>query len=148
LAYRNHRPLLLVLVQLYATGNSHAMNWTPTLSERIAPKTAPIFEALAAFAQQMRVSMPAVVVSFDATKQTVSVQPAIKEIVAYLEAGGLWNNNTEAIPLPVLQDVPVVVPRAGGFTITLPIQPGDECLVVFGDTCIDAWWQSGGTDNT
>ena len=25
--------------------------------------------------------------------------------------------------------------------------PGDDCLVVFGDCCIDAWWQSGGVQN-
>ena len=29
----------------------------------------------------------------------------------------------------------------------MPIQPGDECLVVFADMCIDAWWQSGGIQN-
>ncbi len=29
----------------------------------------------------------------------------------------------------------------------MPIKSGDECLVVFADNCIDAWWQSGGTQN-
>ena len=35
----------------------------------------------------------------------------------------------------------------GGYCLTLPIQPGDDCLVVFGDNCMDAWWQSGGVQN-
>ena len=51
------------------------------------------------------------------------------------------------IALPELLDVPVVLPRAGDYVITLPIRPGDECLVVFADQCIDAWWQSGGVQN-
>ena len=28
--------------------------------------------------------------------------------------------------------------------MTFPIAEGDECLVVFGARCIDAWWQLGG----
>jgi hypothetical protein len=39
------------------------------------------------------------------------------------------------------------MPRAGGYLLTLPIKPGDECLVVFADMCIDAWWQQGGVQN-
>lgn len=27
--------------------------------------------------------------------------------------------------------------------MTVPIKEGDECLMIFGDRCIDAWWQSG-----
>ena len=29
-------------------------------------------------------------------------------------------------------------------TITTPIKPGDECLVIFADRCIDGWWWLGG----
>jgi hypothetical protein len=29
----------------------------------------------------------------------------------------------------------------------MPIVKGDECLVVFGDMCIDAWWSLGGVQN-
>ena len=29
--------------------------------------------------------------------------------------------------------------------LTLPIQKGDECIVLFQDFSIDDWWQSGGT---
>ena len=42
--------------------------------------------------------------------------------------------------IPVLLDVPIVIPRAGGYCLTMPIKQGDECLVVFGDMCIDGWW--------
>jgi protein gp138 len=39
--------------------------------------------------------------------------------------------------------VPIVIPRAGIYSLTLPIAVGDECLVVFGDMDIGAWWDAG-----
>jgi hypothetical protein len=47
-------------------------------------------------------------------------------------------------PIPVLEDVPLCWPRAGGFNFIAPIKPGDEVLVFFADMCVDNWWQSGG----
>jgi len=89
---------------------------------------------------EMRVALPGVVQSFDAQKQTVKVQLAVQEQIKV-------NFVPEAIDIPALVDVPVVLPRAGGFSVTLPIKQGDECLVIFGDMCADAWWQNGGTKN-
>jgi hypothetical protein len=88
----------------------------------------------------LRVAIPAVIQSFDAEKQTVTVQPAIRENM-------LFNSVPTPQDLPPLKDIPIIIPRAGGFSITLPVTAGDECLVVFADMCIDAWWQSGGTSN-
>lgn len=88
----------------------------------------------------LRVAAPGIVQSFDATKQTVTVQLAIRE-----------NMMQNAVPTPVaistLVDIPIFMPRAGGFLLTLPVKQGDECLVIFGDNCIDSWWQSGGIQN-
>ena len=28
------------------------------------------------------------------------------------------------------------------------MQAGDDCLVIFADMCMDAWWQNGGTGNS
>ena len=41
--------------------------------------------------------------------------------------------------LPVLSDVPVLFPRAGGFFISFPIQPGDFVQLVFNEVSIDDW---------
>ena len=38
-------------------------------------------------------------------------------------------------------------PRAGGYGVYAAVNKGDECLVMFGDMCIDGWWQSGGIQN-
>jgi hypothetical protein len=88
---------------------------------------------------EMWSALPGIVVSFNAEAQTCEVQPAIKAVIRDPLGAENW------VDLPVLPDVPVVFPRGGGYALTFPIQPGDECLVVFSSRCIDAWWQSGGT---
>lgn len=88
----------------------------------------------------LRVSCPGIIQSFDPVKQTVTVQLAIRENI-------LQNLVRTPIAIAPLVDVPVVFPRGGKCTLTMPIQQGDECLVVFGDMCIDGWWQSGGIQN-
>lgn len=89
----------------------------------------------------VRVAMPGIVQSFDATEQTVTVQPAIREKVRD------QHGNIVDVALPILLDVPIVMPRAGGYALTLPVQVGDECLVILGDTCLNAWWAQGGVQN-
>lgn len=88
-----------------------------------------------------RVACPGIILSFDPSEQTVSVQLALREQRVDNEGNKTW------IEIPQLVDVPVVFPRAGGYVLTMPIQEGDECLVIFGDMCMDAWWQSGGVQN-
>jgi hypothetical protein len=94
--------------------------------------------ALAGLQSRIRTAMPGVVTAVDLGRQVLSVQPAIQG------QQDSANGDTANVNLPLLVDVPICWPRAGGFAITFPIAPGDEVLVVFGDRCIDAWWQSGG----
>lgn len=89
----------------------------------------------------LRVAIPGIIKAFDVATQTVKVQPAIREII--YDGVGTPNH----IDLPELLDVPIIMPHAGDYAITLPIQAGDECLVIFADMCIDGWWQSGGVQN-
>ena len=67
-------------------------------------------------------ALPGKVLSFDAERQTVDVQPCMK----------LGSMN-----YPVLSDVPVFMP------VPFEVNPGDACLVVFSDVDIDAWYESG-----
>lgn len=97
------------------------------------------FDTLAAsIFSMMRVSIPGIIQSFDPETVTCVVQPAIKGAVP----------NDSGVPvssdMTLLMDVPVMFPRGGGCTLTFPIKPGDECLIVFSDRCTDFWWQSGG----
>lgn len=89
----------------------------------------------------LRVCCPAIVQSVDYTRQTLTAQPAIREHMTDGEGNLSW------VDLPLLLDVPFFVYSGGGYCLTLPIKPGDDCLVVFGDNCMDAWWQSGGVQN-
>ena len=84
----------------------------------------------------MRVAMPGIVQAWDADQQTVSVQLALREKIS------MGGTETE-VEIPLLVDVPVVMPRAGGYSLVFAPAKGDECLVVFADACIDSWWQSG-----
>lgn len=97
------------------------------------------FEALAAsIFSMMRVSLPGIIQSFDPETVTCVVQPSIKGAVPN-ESGELVSSD-----ITLLMDVPVMFPRGGGCTLTFPVKPGDECLIVFSDRCTDFWWQSGG----
>lgn len=86
-------------------------------------------------------AMPGIVKAVNLTKMTVSVQPAIQAVIAD-ETGA-----TENVDLPLLTDVPIVFPSAGGFTITFPVAVGNEVLVVFASRAIDSWWSNGGYQN-
>lgn len=89
----------------------------------------------------LRVACPGIIQSFNASTQTVTVQPAIRERVQNPDLTYSW------VQLPLLVDVPIVIPRAGGFSLTLPVNKGDECLIVFGDMCMDSFWEHGGVQN-
>lgn len=90
--------------------------------------------------RDMRVAMPGIIHSVDYAAQTVSVQCSIRERM-------IIDGNINHVEIPILLDVPFFYPTGGGYMVTMPISAGDECLVVFGDMCIDAWWQSGGIQN-
>jgi hypothetical protein len=47
---------------------------------------------------------------------------------------------------PELVDVPVFVPAGGQAALTMPIQKGDFCIVLFSDRDISAWLTHGKTD--
>jgi len=94
--------------------------------------------ALDSAAASLWVALPAIVESVDFTAMTITAQPALT---------GMQNapdGSTSSVKMPLLVDVPIMFQGGGGYSITLPIAKGDECLIIFADRCIDAWWQSGG----
>lgn len=86
-------------------------------------------------------ALPGIIQSFSGGGDfplTCAVQPAIKVLVRQQDG------SIASTQLPMLVDCPVQFPSGGNCTLTFPVAPGDECLVVFANRCIDAWWQSGG----
>jgi hypothetical protein len=107
--------------------------------ERVQPQAAAIAEAIMQVRGEIRVSSPATVVSFDEVTQTIVAQIAIGERIR-LADGVLLN-----VTFKEIADVPIQIPTGGPWTLTFPIQQGDECDLLFADGCIDSWFQSGGT---
>jgi hypothetical protein len=101
------------------------------------PETAMRY-ALQGLQSQMWTAFPAIVQSVDLEAMTIECTPAIRG-VATSESGV-----QSFVNMPVLGDVPICFPSAGGFSLTFPITVGDEVLVVIASRCIDSWWQSGG----
>jgi len=86
----------------------------------------------------MWTALPGVITAVNLSAMTCTVQPTIQGVVED------ENGVKTYVNLPLLGDVPICFPKAGGFVLTLPIAVDDEVLVVFSSRCIDAWWQSGG----
>lgn len=109
-----------------------------TSSERAPDPLLIIRDAINGALANLWGALPCEVESFNADAVTITAQPLIKIPVRKVDG------SIETIQLPVLMDVPVMFPCAGGFTITHPIKPGDECFVVFASRNIDLWWQQSG----
>lgn len=106
-------------------------------SERLDDLEEGLRIAMESHQSQMWTAIPAIVSSVNLVAQTLVVQPSVQGSVTAPDG------TAQAVNLPVLVDVPIVWPRAGGFALTFPIAAGDEVLVVFASRCIDSWWQSG-----
>jgi hypothetical protein len=87
---------------------------------------------------QIWTSLPAIVESYDAKAQTVSLRIATKGIVKSPDG------KMQHVEMPMLQDVPVKHISGGGITITVPLKKGDEGTVHFSSRSIDGWHQQGG----
>ena len=106
------------------------MDWT--IQELLGDEQEQERLAIEKYTNNLRVAIPGIIQQFNRDNQTATIQPVIKEQI-----------NGEWLFLPLLLDVPVQFPRAGGYCVTFPVRKGDECLVIFNDMCIDSWWQSG-----
>lgn len=89
--------------------------------------------ALDAAIAEVHTCLPARVESYDSSNQTVNVKPLLKRNVLDEDGGEVIET------LPVIQSVPVVFPRAGGFFITFPIQVGDFVTLFFAERSLDRW---------
>lgn len=84
---------------------------------------------------KLRVCITGEIAAFDPIKRTASV---------LLGEPLILSNGTVIPVLSPLLDVPVVTLQGGGIHLGLPVGIGDECLVVFADFNIGAWFAAGG----
>lgn len=71
--------------------------------------------------------------SFDKSKKTAEIELVDKRV---LPDGKLLSH-------PKLVDCPVFTLQGGGSSIQFPIKKGDECIVLFADRNLDAWFKTG-----
>ena len=88
--------------------------------------------ALAALKEEifssLHVAAPGTVLSYDPATRTVEAQPALRR---QIPSGG-------SVPAPVLRKVPVCLPDP-----SREVVPGEPCLLVFADFCLDGWMETG-----
>ena len=107
------------------------------LGELIQNDSAVLQALKEAVKQEMHCALPGIIHDYDPQTRTASVQPAIRD----RRLGQGYEN------LPLLLDVPVLFPGGAGLSLSYPLHQGDECLLVFADGCIDAWFSSGSAQN-
>lgn len=84
---------------------------------------------------QLHVCLPGRVERYDHTQQRADVVPLLRERYADGQV-------TEA---QVITNVPIVFPRSGGASLTMPVNRGDGVMLHFTDRSLDEWLGNGGT---
>ena len=106
------------------------------IAENIVDKNLLFNKVIKKLSKNIHVALPAIITEIDYEKQTCKAQAVIREFI-----------NNKYVDIPEFMDVPFFILSGGDYAITMPIKKDDECLIVFADSCIDSWWQSGGIQN-
>lgn len=82
-------------------------------------------------------SIPGHFLAFDPDTQLAQIQIGIQ---------GIENNGTTFEPSPLIE-CPVAFFGGSEYFVEHQIDPGDECLIIFSQRCIDGWVNTGGVAN-
>ena len=85
-------------------------------------------------------AIPARVVRYNESEQTVDVEIPFKDVQ---DIDG--KDDLQESGYPELPDVPIVFQRAGNWSITFPLNPGDNVLLIFAQRSIDDWYNTDGS---
>jgi phage baseplate assembly protein gpV len=83
---------------------------------------------------ELHVCVPGRVERYDHTQQRADVVPLLRSRYA----------DGQVTEPQVITSVPVVFPRSGGASLTMPVNKGDGVMLHFTDASIDEWLGSGG----
>lgn len=86
--------------------------------------------------KEVHTCLPGEIISFDPATQLANIQLLIKR----KQSGKLVN-------IAVLQDVPIRYMASKKFSMTFPLEEGDEVEVKFAERSIDVWLENGGIQN-
>ena len=83
------------------------------------------------------------IVSFDPGAAGVRPPTATVQIAQQQVTSVDFEGNQTLAPFSELTLVPVLFPGGGGYSLTFPVEPGDECLLIFHDRELDNWYLNG-----
>lgn len=87
--------------------------------------------------KDVRVCIPAKVVSYDPSTQTAKCRPMVKNRIK--------NNRTGEVAyeeIKPISDVPVLWQAGGGMSFVMDLDPGDDVVLIVADRSIDEWQNS------
>lgn len=85
---------------------------------------------------ELHTGLPAIVDAFSASNQMVDVTPLLKRV--FLDA----NQEEFTIDMPKINNVPILYPAGGGWSITWPMQKGDIVYLAFAERSLDNWHEA------
>lgn len=83
---------------------------------------------------EVNTAIPGKFVAYDKAKNLAQVQPVIQR----------KKNDGTLITVPVINNVPVYMPRSGKAILKIPVKVGDPCWIQFSQRSIDLWKLQGG----
>lgn len=94
-----------------------------------------LVELIRRLISEVNTSIPGQIISFDVINQTATIRPCIRS--ATIDQAGEKTFTT----LPEIFLCPVWFPYSttSGFCLTYPINPGDQCLILFSQRSFDKW---------
>lgn len=95
--------------------------------------------------KEVHTTIPGSIVSFDPELQSAEVQANIRRVYVTKETDG--SETQQAVDIPILINVPVIFLRGGGWCMTFPIKPEDECIIHFSERAIDVWRKNAGVQD-
>ena len=97
------------------------------------PNLKPFIDSIAkAHLMEANIAQPGIIRAYNATTRTADIQPVLNR---------QFLDGTDMI-LPVIPDVPVVMPGGNGCSISLPLKKGDLVLLVHSQKSMDRWLES------
>lgn len=82
---------------------------------------------------QVNTCLPGEINNYDVATSKAEVKPLIKK--KFLDG--------DVLDLPVITNVPVVLPRSARGGLTFPLERGDGCLIVFSQRSMERWLATG-----
>jgi hypothetical protein len=83
--------------------------------------------------------------AFSSSDCTAQITVNYPKVFVQMDQNGVQKNITQ--PYPILMQVPCISLSGGAAGLTMPIQPGDSCVVFFNDRDFANWFVSGNTES-